>query len=130
SQTNQTSPFQHLGYNNSYKRNQFNNNNNSAQQHITTTTTKECCMAIPKSPYQIIVESLNDGNVSSTFTKNPSPIFIFANVNEVPMKIMFDPGATKSFINKAALNRTKHLSMASNQQYYLMADGYTNFEVI
>ncbi|CAF1278727.1 unnamed protein product [Rotaria sordida] len=43
---------------------------------------------------------------------------------------MFDSGATKSFINKVALKRTKHLPIASNQQYYLMADGYTTFEVI
>ncbi|CAF1431009.1 unnamed protein product [Rotaria sordida] len=42
---------------------------------------------------------------------------------------MFDPGATKSFINKVALKRTKHLPIASNQQYYLMIDGYTTFEV-
>ncbi|CAF1469891.1 unnamed protein product [Rotaria sordida] len=124
SQTNQPSSSQQLGFNNSYKRNQFSNNNNLAQQHITTITTKECCMAIPKSPYQCYNCGADDHFI------HPLPIFIFANVNEVLMKIMFDSGATKSFINKVALKRTKHLPIASNQQYYLMADGYTTFEVI
>ena len=74
--------------------------------------------------------SLTDGNVSYKVNKNPSPIFIFANVNQVTMKIMFDSGATKSFISKAALKRTRHLPISINRQHYLMADGYTNFEVI
>ncbi|CAF4125368.1 unnamed protein product [Rotaria sordida] len=46
------------------------------------------------------------------------------------MKIMFDSGAIKSFISKAALKRTKHLPININQQHYLLADGYTTFEVI
>jgi hypothetical protein len=75
------------------------------------------------------VGSLIDGNVPSKFNKNPSPIFTFANVNEIKMKVMFDSGSTKSFINKAALKRIKHLPINYNYQRYLMADGYTTFEV-
>ena len=46
------------------------------------------------------------------------------------MKVMFDSGATRSFIKKTALKRTKHLPIKFNQQHYLMADGYTKFEVV
>ncbi|CAF1606429.1 unnamed protein product [Rotaria magnacalcarata] len=42
---------------------------------------------------------------------------------------MFDTGSTKSFINKTALARTKHLPLDKNKQQYVMADGYTKFEV-
>ncbi|CAF1655056.1 unnamed protein product [Rotaria magnacalcarata] len=42
---------------------------------------------------------------------------------------MFDTGSTKSFINKTALARTKHLPIDKNKQQYVMADGYTKFEV-
>ncbi|CAF4659429.1 unnamed protein product [Rotaria sp. Silwood2] len=45
------------------------------------------------------------------------------------MKVMFDSGATTSFISKAALKRTTHLPIRFTQQHYLMADGYTTFEV-
>ena len=76
------------------------------------------------------MESLNDGNVPSKFNQNPSPIFICANVNQVPMKIMLDSGATKSLISKAALNRIKQLPVNYHQRHYLLADGYTTFEVI
>ncbi|CAF3877395.1 unnamed protein product [Rotaria sordida] len=47
----------------------------------------------------------------------------------MPMKVMFDSGASSSFIKKSALKRTKHLPISYNQQRYLMADGYTTFEV-
>ena len=73
---------------------------------------------------------LNNGNVPSKFSQNPSPIFIFANVNNSPMQIMLGSGATKSLISKADLNRVKHLPVNFNQYCYLMADGYTTFEVI
>ncbi|CAF1431899.1 unnamed protein product [Rotaria sordida] len=46
------------------------------------------------------------------------------------MKVMFDSGATTSFISKAALKRTTHLPIRFAQQHYLMANGYTTFEVI
>ncbi|CAF1491047.1 unnamed protein product [Rotaria sp. Silwood1] len=60
----------------------------------------------------------------------PSPTFNLANVNQVSMKVMFDSGATTSFISIAALQRTTHLPIRFTQQLYLMADGYTTFEVI
>ncbi|CAF1334931.1 unnamed protein product [Rotaria sordida] len=47
----------------------------------------------------------------------------------MPMKVMFDSGASSSFIKKSALKRTKLLPISYNQQRYLMADGYTTFEV-
>ncbi|CAF1426814.1 unnamed protein product [Rotaria sp. Silwood1] len=46
------------------------------------------------------------------------------------MRIMFDSGSTKSFINQIALKRIQHLSIHFNQQHYVMADGHTPFEVI
>ncbi|CAF3322714.1 unnamed protein product [Rotaria sp. Silwood2] len=46
------------------------------------------------------------------------------------MKVMFDSGATTSFISKAALKQTTHLPIRFTQQHYLMADGYTTFDVI
>ncbi|CAF3256425.1 unnamed protein product [Rotaria socialis] len=46
------------------------------------------------------------------------------------MKIIFDSGSTKSFINQIALKRTQHLPIHFNKQHYIMADGCTTFEVI
>jgi hypothetical protein len=72
---------------------------------------------------------LIDGNVSTISVKNPSPIISSAYVNKIPMKIMFDSGATTSFINKAALKRTKHQLIDSNSKQYLMAAGSTTFDI-
>lgn len=81
------------------------------------------------SPFSI-KESPHDGGDSWDPTKNPSPIFIHAKVNHVSMKIMFDSGATRSFINKTALNKTTHLPITPNKKSYFMADGHTRFEII
>jgi hypothetical protein len=65
-------------------------------------------------------ESLCGGSDSREEKQNPSPIFIVALVNRVKMKIMFDSGSTKSFIQEAALHQTPHLPI--NSQRY---DCYT-----
>ena len=147
SQVHQPIPSQHLNFNNSYNKTQFSNNSNSDQEPTTAPTRNDYYTTVPKPPYQCYKcgsgdhyirncpifsreGPLNDGNVSSIFSNNPSPIFIFSNVNQVSMKIMFDSGATTSFISKAALKRTKHLPINTNPQRYLMADGYTSFEAI
>ncbi|CAF2999137.1 unnamed protein product [Rotaria sp. Silwood2] len=46
------------------------------------------------------------------------------------MRIMFDSGSTKSFINQTVLKRTQHLPIHVNKQHYIMADGRSTFEVI
>ncbi|CAF4788813.1 unnamed protein product, partial [Rotaria sp. Silwood2] len=75
-------------------------------------------------------ELTKDGVNSCISITNPSPIFVLAKVNQIPMKIMFDSGSTTSFINKAVLTRTRHLPINYNKHYYLMVDGHTTFEVI
>ena len=46
------------------------------------------------------------------------------------MKVMFDSGATASFINRTALTRTHHLPIKFKNITYTMADGYTTMEVV
>ena len=71
-----------------------------------------------------------DGNVFTTTVKNPSPIIVLAHVNQISMKIMFDSGATTSFINTVALKRTKHQPILNHSKKFLMADGSTTFDII
>ena len=46
------------------------------------------------------------------------------------MKVMFDSGATASFINRTALTHTHHLPIKFKNITYTMADGHTTMEVI
>jgi hypothetical protein len=46
------------------------------------------------------------------------------------MQVMFDSGSTRSFIKKTALDRTLHIPIQLNRQVYLLANGYTTFEVM
>ena len=46
------------------------------------------------------------------------------------MKIMFDSGATTSFIRKSVLDQIVHTPMSSISASYFMADGYTRLKII
>ena len=77
-----------------------------------------------------IKESPTDGSDSCVLTEKPSQIFAFVTVNKIPMKVMFDSGATASFINRIALTRIHHLPIKFKNITYTMADGHTTMEVI
>ncbi|CAF4728813.1 unnamed protein product, partial [Rotaria sp. Silwood2] len=131
-QINQPSIPRQPNHNNVYYKPNYNNTNPKRIFNNTTPNQVPYNNTIPKPPYQCYKceESPQGGGDSCNSIQNPSPIFINAKINQIYMRIMFDSGSTKSFINQIALKRTQHLPIHFNQQHYVMADGHTPFEVI
>ena len=72
------------------------------------------------------------GGIDSDFRSQkppiPSLLFIHANVNNKPMKLMLDTGANFSFLNAEQLKHVDHFRYTTtHQQRFYMADGLTSF---
>ena len=71
-----------------------------------------------------------DSYLPSRNPSTPSLLFIHGHVNNKPMEIMLDTGASFSFLNVEQLKHTEHFRYSTTcRQRFYMADGMTSFSV-
>ena len=76
-----------------------------------------------------MVEASTDGDASYSHP-NPSLTFITAFINNMPMRILIDTGASRSFIRESALRNCQMNKWQKNNKTFWLADGTTSFSTV